>query len=57
MGGEPLEINEAEIMKLAKKLWAVWCGVYDPNNMTQNIVPAVAASNVIRPRPGKASGY
>ncbi|NET42690.1 ADP-ribosylglycohydrolase family protein [Okeania sp. SIO2B3] len=57
MGGELLGINEAEILKLAKNLWAVWCGVYDPNNMTQNIVPAVAASNVIRPRPHKASGY
>ncbi|NEO57173.1 MAG: ADP-ribosylglycohydrolase family protein [Okeania sp. SIO3B5] len=57
MGGEPLGINEAEIMNVAKKLWAVWCGVYDQNNMTQNIVPAVAASNVIRPRPRKASGY
>ncbi|MDY7002634.1 MAG: ADP-ribosylglycohydrolase family protein [Cyanobacteriota bacterium] len=57
MGGQLLGINEAEIMKLAKKLWAVWCGVYDPNNMIQNIVPAVAASNVIRPRPRKASGY
>ena len=57
IGGELLGINEAEILKLAKKLWAVWCGVYDPNNMTQNIVPAVAASNVIRPRPRKPSGY
>ncbi|NET78445.1 MULTISPECIES: ADP-ribosylglycohydrolase family protein [Okeania] len=57
MGAELLGINEAEILKLAKKLWAVWCGVYDPNNMTQNIVPAVAARNIIRPRPRKASGY
>ena len=57
MGVELLGVkDEMEIMKLAKSLWAVWCGVYDPNNVTQNIVPAVAASNVIRPRPHPASG-
>ncbi len=57
MGVELLGMNdEVEIMKLAKSLWAVWCGVYDPNNVTQSIVPAVAASNVIRPRPHPASG-
>ncbi len=57
MGVELLGLkDEMEIMKLAKSLWAVWSGVYDPNNVTQNIVPAVAASNVIRPRPHPASG-
>ncbi|MGD1807547.1 ADP-ribosylglycohydrolase family protein [Dapis sp. BLCC M126] len=57
MGVELLGMkDQMEIMKLAKSLWAVWCGVYDPNNITQSIVPAVAASNVIRPRPHPASG-
>lgn len=44
--------NEAEILKLAKTLWALWCGVYNPKIMENklNLVPAVAASNVIRPR-------
>ncbi len=56
MGVELLGMkDEMEIMKLAKSLWAVWCGVYDPNNVTETIVPAVAASNVIRPRPHPAS--
>ena len=49
--------DEVEIMKLAKSLWAIWCGVYDINNVRQNLVPAVAASNVIRPRSHPASGY
>ena len=58
MGVELLGMkDEVEIMKLAKSLWAVWCGVYDPNNLTQSLVPAVAASNVIRPRPCPANGY
>ncbi|MGD1700523.1 ADP-ribosylglycohydrolase family protein [Dapis sp. BLCC M229] len=57
MGFELLGMkDEMQIMKLAKSLWAVWSGVYEPNNVTQNIVPAVAASNVIRPRPHPASG-
>ncbi len=44
--------NQAEIIKLAKTLWALWCGVYNPKIMENklNLVPAVAASNVIRPR-------
>lgn len=44
--------NEAEIIKLAKTLWALWSGVYNPRTMENqlNLVPAVAASNVIRPR-------
>ena len=43
--------GEAEIIKLATSLWALWCGVYNPE-ITEKIevVPAVAASNVIRPR-------
>ncbi len=45
--------DEAEIMKLAKSLWALWCGVYHPNNMTPSLVPVVAASNFIHPRSGK----
>jgi hypothetical protein len=49
--------DEVEIINLAKNLWAVWCGVYDPNNLTQSLVPAVAASNVIRPSPRPANGY
>ncbi|MGD1715871.1 ADP-ribosylglycohydrolase family protein [Dapis sp. BLCC M172] len=58
MGVELLGMkDEMEIMNLAKSLWAVWSGVYDPNNVTQSIVPAVAARNVIRPRPHPASGY
>ena len=58
MGLEPLGMNdEVEIINLAKNLWAVWCGVYDPNNLTQSLVPAVAASNVIRPSPRPANGY
>ncbi|MCL2933735.1 MAG: ADP-ribosylglycohydrolase family protein [Trichodesmium sp. MAG_R03] len=48
--------DEVEILKLAKRLWALWCGVYDPNNVIQNMVPAVAATNVIRPRSHPASG-
>ncbi|MEM1172136.1 MAG: ADP-ribosylglycohydrolase family protein [Cyanobacteria bacterium P01_H01_bin.35] len=48
--------DEMEIMNLAKSLWAVWSGVYNPNNVTQSMIPAVAASNVIRPRPHKSSG-
>ena len=56
MGVELLGMkDEADIMNLAKKLWAVWCGVYDPNNIIQNVVPAVAATNVIRPRSHPAS--
>lgn len=44
--------NETEIIKLAKTLWALWCGVYNPRTTDNklNLVPAVAASNVIRPR-------
>jgi hypothetical protein len=43
--------GEAEIMKLATNLWALWCGVYNPEiTDTIEVVPAVAASNVIRPR-------
>lgn len=43
--------GEAEIIKLATSLWALWCGVYNPE-ITDKMeeVPAVAASNVIRPR-------
>lgn len=48
--------NEGEIMKLAKSLWAVWCGVYNPEK-TIDPMPAVAARNVIRPRPHKTGGY
>ncbi|MGB3514723.1 MAG: ADP-ribosylglycohydrolase family protein [Microcoleaceae cyanobacterium] len=47
--------NEVEIMKLAKSLWAVWCGVYNPEK-TIHPMPAVAASNVIRPRLHKTGG-
>ncbi|NEP46156.1 MAG: ADP-ribosylglycohydrolase family protein, partial [Okeania sp. SIO2H7] len=41
--------REAEIIELAKSLWALWCGVYNPETMENqlNLVPAVAASNVI----------
>jgi len=44
--------SEAEIIELAKTLLAIWCGVYNPKTMENklNLVPAVAASNVIRPR-------
>ncbi|MDJ0553788.1 MAG: ADP-ribosylglycohydrolase family protein [Microcoleaceae cyanobacterium MO_207.B10] len=48
--------NETEIMNLAKSLWAVWCGVYNSAKMIDPL-PAVAASNVIRPRSHKTSGY
>ncbi|MEB3341620.1 ADP-ribosylglycohydrolase family protein [Okeania sp.] len=55
MGVELLSMkDEIEIMKLAKNLWAVWCGVYDPN-ITPSIMPTVVASNVISPRPHSAS--
>lgn len=55
MGVEFLGIkDEIEIMKLAKNIWAVWCGVYDPN-ITPSIMPAIAASNVIYPRLHSAS--
>jgi len=58
MGVELLGMkDEVEIIKLATRLWAVWCGIYDINDFTQNLVPAVAASNVIRPRSRPASGY
>lgn len=64
MAVELLGINDQiEILSLAKSIWAVWSGVYNPNKMTYNLVPAVAASNIIRPRPRprsrsrKASGY
>lgn len=60
MGVELLGMNnEMEILSLAKSIWAVWSGVYNPNTMTGNLVPAVAASNIIRPplRSRKASGY
>ncbi len=56
MGVELLGMkDEIEIMKLAKSLWAVWLGVYDPNNVTQTIVPAVGGSNVIRRIPHPSS--
>lgn len=44
--------REAEIFKLANSLWAVWCGVYNPETIEYKLklVPAVAATNVIRPR-------
>jgi hypothetical protein len=43
--------GEAEIIKLATSLWSLWCGVYNPEKMENklNLVPAVAAKNVIRP--------
>lgn len=44
--------SETEIIELAKNLWTLWCGVYNPKTMENklNLVPAVAATNVIRPR-------
>jgi len=43
--------GEAEIIKLATSLWALWCGVYNPEITDKiEVVPAVAPSNVIRPR-------
>lgn len=57
MGVELLgTVNEVETMRLAKSLWAVWCGVYNPEKMRPYPTPAVAATNVIRPHPRRTGG-
>lgn len=44
----PAPVKE-QVIQAADRLFATWCGVYDPSQIFQQI-PAVAAPNVIRPR-------
>lgn len=44
----PVTVKD-QVIQAADRLFAAWCGVYDPSQVSQQ-VPAVAAPNVIRPR-------